>query len=93
VGRAGLQLQGNYQMGEGWVTPYAVVNVLTDFLGDSTTIVGETPFESDMGMTWYSAGGGITAELNEAVALYGSGEYLFGDVEGWSGTGGVKLHW
>jgi outer membrane autotransporter protein len=93
VGRAGLQLQGNYQMGEGWVTPYAVFNVLTDFLGDSTTIVGETPFESDMGMTWYSAGGGITAELNEAVALYGSGEYLFGDVEGWGGTGGVKMHW
>jgi outer membrane autotransporter protein len=93
IGRAGLQLQGNYQMGGGWVTPYAIVNVLTDFLGNNETLVAGTSFENDIGLTWYSAGGGITAELSKTLALYGSGEYLFGDVEGWSGTGGIKARW
>lgn len=52
-----------------------------------------TEFVSDVGGTWYSAGGGVTAQLANAVSLYGSGEYHFGDVEGWQGTGGLKLNW
>ena len=93
IGRAGLQLQGNYQMGGGWFSPYAIANVHTDFLGDNETTVAGTAFSSDMGMTWYSVGGGLTAEMSKTLALYGSAEYNFGDVEGWGGTGGVKMHW
>jgi len=27
------------------------------------------------------------------VALFGTGEYNFGDVQGWAGQGGVKFRW
>jgi outer membrane autotransporter protein len=93
VGRAGLQLQGVYQTSGGKFAPYAIVNVLSDFWGDNETIVGGTPFKSDMGMTWYSVGGGLTAEFSQSLAVYGSAEYDLGDLEGWGGTGGVKMRW
>lgn len=94
VGRASLQLQGNYGSASGgWFAPYAIASVLSDFLGDNETVIGRTPFKNDMGLTWYEAGGGVTAELGEFVSLYGSAEYSFGDIEGWGGTGGVKARW
>jgi outer membrane autotransporter protein len=67
--------------------------VLSEFLGDNETVVAGTPFQNDMGLTWFEAGGGVTAELSNAISLYGSAEYSFGDVEGWGGTGGVKARW
>ncbi|WP_195930629.1 autotransporter outer membrane beta-barrel domain-containing protein [Hyphomicrobium album] len=94
VGRASLQLQGNYGSASGgWFAPYAIASILSDFLGDNETAIGRTPFKNDMGLTWYEAGGGVTAELGEFVSLYGSAEYSFGDIEGWGGTGGVKARW
>jgi outer membrane autotransporter protein len=94
VGRASLQLQGNYGSASGgWFAPYVIGSVLSDFLGDNETAIGRTPFKNDMGLTWYEAGGGVTAELGEFVSLYGSAEYSFGDIEGWGGTGGVKARW
>jgi outer membrane autotransporter protein len=48
---------------------------------------------SDIGGTWYNAGLGFDAKLTDSVALYGSGEYNFGDVEGWAGTAGLKVRW
>jgi outer membrane autotransporter protein len=94
VGRASLQLQGNYGSGSsGRFAPYVIASVLSEFLGDNETIIGGTPFQSDMGLTWFEAGGGLTAELSNSVSLYGSADYSFGDVEGWGGTGGVKARW
>lgn len=94
IGRASMQLQGNYGFGgSGWFTPYVIASVLSEFLGDNETVVGGTPFQSDMGLTWFEAGGGVTAELSNSISLYGSAEYSFGDVEGWGGTGGVKARW
>ncbi|WP_439544469.1 autotransporter family protein [Hyphomicrobium sp.] len=94
VGRLGLQIQGNWaQPGGGYISPYAIVNVYQDFEGTSTSEINGTDFTSDIGGTWYSVGGGVNAQLANNVSLYGSGEYHFGDVEGWQGTGGVKLNW
>ena len=94
VGRLGLQIQGNWaQPGGGYVSPYAIVNVYQDFEGTSTSEVNGVDFTSDVGGTWYSVGGGVNAQLANNVSLYGAGEYHFGDVEGWQGTGGVKLNW
>jgi outer membrane autotransporter protein len=94
VGRASLQLQANYGSGSsGWVTPYIIGSVLSDFFGDNHTIVGATDFRNDVGLTWFEAGGGVTAELSNSISLYGSAEYSFGDVQGWGGTGGVKARW
>ncbi len=94
VGRAGLQLQANYLGQDGSVfAPYAIINALTDFRGDSTVTVAGTPFASDVGVTWYNVGGGFTADLGNTLKVYGSAEYNFGDVEGWGVTGGGKLVW
>jgi outer membrane autotransporter protein len=94
IGRLGVQLQANLvQPGGGSIAPYAIFNVLSEFEGANESEVAGTDFKSDVGGTWYSAGGGVTAELASNLSVYGSGEYSFGDVEGWQGTGGVKLHW
>jgi outer membrane autotransporter protein len=94
VGRASLQLQGNYgSVNSGVFAPYVIASVLSEFLGDNETVIAGTPFQSDMGLTWFEAGGGVTAELSKSISLYGSAEYSFGDVEGWGGTGGVKARW
>lgn len=94
VGRLGLQIQANWaQPGGGYVSPYAIVNVYEDFEGGSVTDVNGAKIASDIGGTWYSLGGGVNAQLANNVSLYGSGEYHFGDLEGWQGTGGVKLNW
>ena len=93
IGRAGLQLQGNYANGPGVFSPYAIINVLSDFRGDATTTVGGTPFASDIGVTWYNVGGGFTADMGNALKVYGSADYDFGDIEGWSLTGGGKVLW
>jgi outer membrane autotransporter protein len=93
IGRAGLQLQGNYGGPGSVFAPYVVASVLSEFLGDNPTTISGNSFKSDLSGTWYSVGGGLTAELSNSVALYGSGEYSFGDVQGWGGTGGVKVHW
>jgi autotransporter family porin len=94
IGRVGIQLQANLvQPGGGTISPYAIFNVLSEFEGDNQSTVAGTDFKSDVSGTWYSAGGGVTAQLANNLNLYGSGEYSFGDVEGWQGTGGVKLNW
>ncbi len=93
VGRAGLQLQGNYGGPGSQFSPYVIVNVLSEFLGDNNTTIAGTKFASDTSGVWYSVGGGVTAELGRSLSLYGSGEYSFGDVQGWGGTGGVKMRW
>jgi outer membrane autotransporter protein len=94
IGRIGVQLQANLvQPGGGTISPYAIFNVLSEFEGNNKTTVAATDFRSDVSGTWYSAGGGVTAQFAENVSLYGSGEYSFGDVEGWQGTGGVKVNW
>lgn len=94
IGRLGVQLQANYpQPGGGIISPYALFNVYSEFEGNNRSDINGVEFASDIGGTWYSAGGGINAQLAGSVSLYGSGEYHFGDVEGWQGTGGVKLNW
>lgn len=94
IGRLGIQLQANLvQPGGGTISPYAIFNVLSEFEGSNESTVEGTDFKSDVSGTWYSAGGGVTAQLANNVSFYGSGEYSFGDVEGWQGTGGVKVNW
>ena len=94
VGRLGLQIQANWaQPGGGFVSPYAIFNVYQEFEGSSQSEISGVDFTSDVSGTWYSAGGGINAQLANNVSLYGAGEYHFGDLEGWQGTGGVKLNW
>lgn len=94
IGRGGLQVQANLPTGNGgMISPYAIFNVYSEFEGNNKADVSGTTFASDVGGTWYSAGGGVTAKLGNAVSLYGSGEYDFGDVEGWQGSGGVKMNW
>ena len=94
IGRAGLQLQGQYGTGNGGVfAPYAIVNVLSDFRGDSTIDISGLPMASDIGVTWFNVGGGFTADLSSNFKLYGSADYNFGDLEGWGVTGGGKVVW
>ncbi len=64
--------------------------MLSEFSGDNRTNVAGTVLASDIGGTWYNAGAGFNAAITENVALYGSGEYNFGDVEGWAGTAGLE---
>ena len=93
IGRAGLQLQGNFGGPGNVFSPYAIINVLSDFRGDATTTVGGTPFASDIGVTWYNVGGGFTADMGNMLKIYGAADYDFGDIEGWSLTGGGKVLW
>ncbi|MBS7556546.1 autotransporter outer membrane beta-barrel domain-containing protein, partial [Ancylobacter dichloromethanicus] len=94
VGRLGLQVQSTFVMETGQtITPYATFNVLSEFMGDNKTNVAGTVLTSDINGTWYNAGLGFTAALNDSVALYGTGEYNFGDVQGWAGQGGIKYRW
>jgi outer membrane autotransporter protein len=94
IGRLGIQLQTTIPGINGQsFTPWAVFNVLSEFMGDNDTNVAGTVLTSDIGGTWYNAGLGFNAAITENVALYGSGEYNFGDVEGWAGTGGIKVRW
>jgi len=94
IGRLGLQLQTNLvQPDGGLISPYALFNVYSEFEGDNRSSINRVEFVSDVGGTWYSAGGGVTANLGNAMSFYGSGEYHFGDVEGWQGTGGLKMNW
>lgn len=94
IGRLGLQVQSTFVMATGQtLTPYATFNVLSEFLGDNKTNVAGTVLTSDINGTWYNAGLGFTADLNGTVALFANGEYNFGDVQGWAGTGGVKVRW
>jgi outer membrane autotransporter protein len=94
VGRLGVQLQTTVAGINGQsFTPWAVFNVLSEFSGDNRTNVAGLVLASDIGGTWYNAGAGFNAAITENVALYGSGEYNFGDVEGWAGTAGVKVRW
>lgn len=94
IGRLGVQVQSTFIMSTGQsITPYATFSVQSEFMGDNTTNVAGTVLTSDINGTWYNAGLGFTANLNESVALFGSAEYNFGDVEGWAGLGGVKVRW
>jgi outer membrane autotransporter protein len=94
IGRLGLQIQSNWaQPGGGFVSPYAIFNIYQELEGTSDSEIAGVDFTSDVSGTWYSAGGGINAQLANNVSLYGAGEYHFGDLEGWQGTGGVKLNW
>jgi outer membrane autotransporter protein len=94
IGRLGLQLQANLvQPDGGLISPYALFNVYSEFEGDNQSRISGVEFASDVSGTWYSAGGGVTAKLANALSFYGSGEYHFGDVEGWQGTGGLKVNW
>jgi len=94
VGRLGLQVQATLpQAGGGVISPYAIFNVYSELEGNNRSDIEGTEFISDIGGTWYSAGGGVDAKLAGNVSFYGSGEYHFGDVEGWQGTGGLKLNW
>ncbi|MDQ0303517.1 autotransporter outer membrane beta-barrel domain-containing protein [Ancylobacter polymorphus] len=94
IGRLGLQVQSTFVMATGQtITPYAIFNVNSEFLGDNKTNVAGTILTSDINGTWYNAGIGFTADLNGSVALFGNGEYNFGDVQGWAGQGGIKVRW
>jgi outer membrane autotransporter protein len=94
VGRLGVQLQTTVTAANGMaITPWAIFNVLSEFAGDNDTNVAGVILASDIGGTWYNAGAGFNAAITENVAVYGSGEYNFGDVEGWAGTAGVKVRW
>lgn len=94
IGRLGLQMQANYiQANGGLISPYVLFNVYSELEGNNRSQMSGVEFVSDVGGTWYSAGGGVTAKLADAWSVYGSGEYHFGDVEGWQGSGGVKLNW
>ncbi|WP_018390128.1 autotransporter outer membrane beta-barrel domain-containing protein, partial [Ancylobacter sp. FA202] len=94
IGRLGLQVQSTFVMATGQtITPYAIFNINSEFLGDNKTNVAGTVLTSDINGTWYNAGIGFTADLNGSVALFGTGEYNFGDVEGWAGQGGIKFRW
>jgi outer membrane autotransporter protein len=94
IGRLGVQFQTTIAGINGQsFTPWAVFNVLSEFMGDNDTNVAGTVLTSDIGGTWYNAGLGFDAKLTDSVALYGSGEYNFGDVEGWAGTAGLKVRW
>lgn len=94
IGRLGLQLQDSMPTASGGViAPYAIFNAFSNFDGRTTTDVSGTTLTSDVGVTWYSVGGSVTASLGSIFDLYGSADYKFGDVEGWGGTVGVRAHW
>ncbi|WP_425104534.1 autotransporter outer membrane beta-barrel domain-containing protein [Ancylobacter sp.] len=94
IGRLGLQVQSTFVMATGQtITPYAIFNVNSELLGDNKTNVAGTILTSDINGTWYNAGIGFTADLTGSVALFGNGEYNFGDVQGWAGQGGIKVRW
>ncbi len=93
VGRLGIQLEGTFAAGGGSVSPYLIANVMSEFLGSSTTTVGGTEFVNDLHGTWFNIGGGVSANLNNQVKLYASGEYNFGAIAGWGATAGVKVNW
>jgi outer membrane autotransporter protein len=94
IGRLGLQMQANYvQANGGLISPYVLFNVYSELEGNNRSEISGVEFVSDVSGKWYSAGGGVTAKLADAWSVYGSGEYHFGDVEGWQGSGGVKLNW
>lgn len=94
IGRFGLQLQDSITTASGGViAPYLVANIYSNFDGDTVSYVNGTKIASDIGATWGSFGGGLTASLGQMVDVYGSADYRFGDVEGWNGTVGLRAHW
>lgn len=89
IGRLGLHVQADY----GSYQPYVVFNVVSEFDGQFASSVNTIAFDSDIGGTWYTAGAGLTAAISNSVSLYGQTEYAFGDVEGWQGSGGLRVNW
>jgi fibronectin-binding autotransporter adhesin len=94
IGRLGLQIQDSIPTASGGViAPYAIVNVYSNFEGDTVSYVNGTRLASDIGVTWGTIGGGLTASLGSVFDAYASADYSFGDVEGWNGTVGLRAHW
>jgi outer membrane autotransporter protein len=94
VGRLGIQVQNSIATASGGViAPYAIANLYSNFDGETVSYVSGTRLVSDIGGTCGSIGGGITASPGTILDLYASGDYRFGDVEGWNGTVGVKALW
>ena len=94
IGRLGLQLQDTvYSAGGTAYTPYVNFNVLSEFEGDNKTKVSGTALVADLEGTWYDVGAGLTAAMSDKLALYGTVDYKFGDVEGVGGTVGARMRW
>ncbi|MGS0895166.1 autotransporter outer membrane beta-barrel domain-containing protein [Burkholderia stagnalis] len=99
-GRAGVRIfRPNLESdsGGGAATPYFTADVLHDFLSPSQTVVGGTPFATNLGRTWYELGLGVTAGMGKSGELYANVKYarnIGGDYRrGVTGQVGYRYSW
>jgi outer membrane autotransporter protein len=57
------------------VTPYFTADVLHDFFTPGQTTVGGTPFDNELGKTWYDVGVGVTGSFAKSSEAYASVKY------------------
>ncbi|AOK03556.1 hypothetical protein WK25_03230 [Burkholderia latens] len=99
-GRAGVRIfrpNLDANAGGGAATPYFTADVLHDFLSPGQTVVGGTPFATQLDRTWYELGLGVTAGFGKSGELYANVKYarnIGGDYRrGITGQVGYRYSW
>jgi outer membrane autotransporter protein len=80
----------------GRILPYAEVSLSDDLSDGNRVAVGNAFVETDMASSLFGAEAGVTALVDDRVALFinaGVVEGLSNDVSGFNGQGGFKLYW
>jgi outer membrane autotransporter protein len=75
-GRIGARMIGTYQTTSALLQPYLKVNIWRDFDGrDTTTFAASDAIDTQRGATAFEVGGGITAKLSQALAVFAAAGY------------------
>lgn len=97
AGRLGARLQGAYQSGGTQWRPYARVNLWRTFSGTNTVVLGSDGIDTTRASTSVEMALGVTAQMNERLALYGKVAYTTsvdgGYVRSTAGQVGVRYAW
>lgn len=97
-GRIGARLTGTYQTASALLQPYLKVNLWRDFDGrDTITFAASDAIDTQRGATALEVGGGVTATLSQALAVFAAAGYtanLDGNHrETVQGHVGVRVSW
>ena len=94
-GRLGLRAGFHLNLEARVVEPYAKVSVINEFLGGNTVSTDQTSFAPTLSGPSIQAAAGLTARINEAVAIYGEYDYESGDKSRtpWAVNAGFRWQW
>jgi outer membrane autotransporter protein len=97
IGRLGVRLEGDTVLNGRPVKPFVGVNLWHEFSDDNTIVFNEESVTMAAGGTTLELQGGLSAQWNEKVSLFGSVGYMTSvsdeDFDGFSGNLGLRVKW